>query len=248
MPSAANVVVGFILGIVYLLTLVLGSMALVIGFQQIREAVRIAWQGPTAASDVDPGGWAMVRGTVHPTGAPVTGPLSGRESACVACRIEGLRKLLWISSWVTEHETVVGTRFEVTDGTGTTHVEPVGADISVDDDRTVHERPGESGEASDDFVSLFDDLKDVPTGSNVRYTEAAVQPGDEVVVYGPVTAPDGVPTFDGDDGITIATSPLRELAASLVLSAAGLATLGLVLLSIPGLFVVFFLIPRLLGL
>lgn len=137
MPSAANVVVGIILGIVYLLILVLGSMALVIGFQQIREAVRIVWQGPTAASDVDPGGWAMVRGTVHPTGAPVTGPLSGRESACVACRIEGLRKLLWISSWVTEHETVVGTRFEVTDGTGTTHVEPVGADISVDDDRTV---------------------------------------------------------------------------------------------------------------
>lgn len=63
-----------------------------------------------------------------------------------------------------------------------------------------------------------------------------------------MTASDGVPTFDGDDGITVATSPLRELAASLAVSAAGLVTLGLGLLSIPGLFVVFFLVPRLIGL
>lgn len=50
MPSAANVVFGIILGSVYLLILVLGSVALVIGFQQVREAVRIVWQEPTAAS------------------------------------------------------------------------------------------------------------------------------------------------------------------------------------------------------
>lgn len=152
------------------------------------------------------------------------------------------------TGWRTDTERIVGAPFRIVGEHGAIRVDPADAEVVVGRDRTVHV-PSLSGspERIEAFASAFDDTDDLPRREDVRYLERAISAGDTVVAYGPVSDRDGVPTLGGEGGVTLTTRSRRRRAGDELRSATGFLAGGLVLLSIPGLFTVFFLLPYFLG-
>lgn len=250
MPALVNLIVGVIIFVIFVFMTVGGAGFVVTGSRRAAEAWRLTTGALTPPSDVTAGEWAIVQGSARPAETVVVAPICGREAVCATSRLEKHRNSRYASHWDTEYETTVAAAFRVADGMGTVSVDPVDPTVVTGDDRTVIRAPDSETVASRrvrEFVADAPDTDGVPAGQGVRYRESVVLPDDEILVFGPVETQQGQPTFGGGADLTITTKSPEAFTQGSALGAAVYFFLGGVLLAVPGLFVVFFLVPYLFG-
>lgn len=139
-----------------------------------------------------------LRGSVRPHEDVLEAPFTGRECVAYRFEVEEYESAGQYSHWETLAEDGLFAPFRLEDDSGSILVEPGGDDFAFDDewsievgrDETVQGRareflegvgvdPGEAGEFSIGPV-------EIGTGDRRRYSEACLEVGDPVAVYGPV--------------------------------------------------------------
>lgn len=189
---AGSVVGGVLLGVPAAYCFVRGS----------RKGVRALslWRDdPVPAFDAaNAGGTVELEGRAVPDESRLVAPFT--ELPCLACRyeVEEYEASGQSSYWKTLHESVQHVPFRVEDDSGRMLVDPGGADLSLASADTVEVDRGETApepiasflggigvEPGDGEVAKLGPIE-VDRGDRRRYSEARIDPGDTVHVYGPV--------------------------------------------------------------
>lgn len=155
-----------------------------------------------------------VTGRLRPAGDLIQAPLSARHCAYYEVRVEERRSTGKSSSWHDVIREVQAHDFEVEDGTGVALVRMDECRVAVTKD--THTRSGTFDDATEAERALLERNGQESTGligfnRALRYTEGALEPGEEVTVLGQVTVDTD---RDGSRRVTIGPRPDRPVLVS----------------------------------
>lgn len=129
----------------------------------------------------------LLTGEIHPGGEPLVAPLSGRDTVCYRCQ-QNRRDTSWLrkSDWYTAAIFENTIPFVVTDGQTRTHIDPTGADLDIENQKSSPD--DELLITADEAIpqslkALFPDATGPPR-SDQRYQEKRLEPYDEVCIIG----------------------------------------------------------------
>lgn len=127
---------------VSLVALLVGGLALVLGFREfrVRQGIRNTPTSTVRSLAIGP---AEVKGRARPAGDPVTAPLSGTEAALVEVTVEAYHDTGDDGYWETLGRYRHPDAFLLDDGTGEVLVDPMGADVRSDPEETVGRSSGD---------------------------------------------------------------------------------------------------------
>jgi hypothetical protein len=166
------------------------------GLQSLRTAYRVYTREPDDVMVAPSGGPVELEGTARPAKGTIESPFTGTDCLLCEYEIEEYGSGEGFGNWTTIDEDRIVVPFLVDDGTGTVLVEPAGvqttisreARIEVDGGTEPPSRIRQFVEGDPDLHSENRNLDlsviELTTGTDRRYTERRLDPGESVHVLG----------------------------------------------------------------
>ncbi|WP_265108794.1 E3 ubiquitin ligase family protein [Halosolutus halophilus] len=185
------------LTLVALLIVAAGALlALVYGVRELRLASRVLRSRPDAVLDAPNGGSIQLRGTARPERGRLRSPFT--DTACLAYEyvVEEARDSKHGRSWTTIASGDRYVPFRLADGSGSVLIEPPGADFRLEEHARIAVDGGSRPPAPiREFIDRTEEvdsqnrrldlrLFELRTGTDRRFRERVLEPGEEIHVLG----------------------------------------------------------------
>ncbi|MFC4543040.1 E3 ubiquitin ligase family protein [Halosolutus amylolyticus] len=171
-------------------------LALVYGVRELRLASHVLRSRPDAVLDAPDGGPIQLRGTAKPAGGRVRSPFT--DTSCLASEyvVEEARDSKHGRSWTTIASGERYVPFRLDDGSGSVLIEPPGADFRLEEHARIDVDGGRAPpEPIRAFIDRTEDvdsqnrrldlrLFELRTGTDRRFRERVLEPGEEILVLG----------------------------------------------------------------